>query len=319
MSLLLSFFFFCTPYARAHSTLNSFHPFLLISASQSTPGAVNDNAQAQIMDLVHQKRWKDVAALAQTESRKHPGDQQNFYWLGVARLQLQDPIGAVQAFRSAQKLGLDNSLLHEGLGLAYYHLNQFFLFEQQMMKASTLDPQDPRPPDYMGRYYLTLRSDPARALTFLQKAVQLRPDDAQSLYQKGDCLELLARGKEAREDYTRAIALVEKDHEPFGWPYQGIARLLLEENPQQALGFAKKAVEIEPREFSHHLILAKIYERVGNLPEALHEAQVAEQVEPDSSAARYALVKLYQKSGDAQAAQKELKMFERLKAVYGPQ
>ena len=139
--------------------------------------------------------------------------------------------------------------------------------------------------------------------------MQLRPDDPQSLYQKGDCLELLARAREARDDYTRAIALLEKQHEPFGWPYQGMARLLLEENPQQALGFARKAVEVEPHEYSHHLILAKVYERLGNLPEAIGEAQAASHEDPDSSAARYALVKLYQKAGDLQASKTELKGF----------
>ena len=286
---------------------------------RSAPGAATENAQADILDLVHQKRWKEVAAVAQNQSRKHPNDPANFYWLGVARLQLQDPVGAVLAFRSSEKLGLDTSLLHEGLGLADYHLNQFFLFEQQMVKASNLDPQDPRPPYYLGRYYLTIRSDPARGLVFLEKAMQLRPEYPQSLYQKGNCLELLARAKEARDDYARAIGLLDKQHQPFGWPYQGMARLLLEENPQEALGFARKAVEVEPHEYSHHLILAKVYERLGNFPEALREAQSASHEDPDSSAARYALVKLYQKSGDLQSSKTELKIFEKLKAVYGPQ
>ena len=47
---------------------------------------------------------------------------------------------------------------------------------------------------------------------------------------------------EAGDRYTKAITLVEKSNDPFGWPYQGMARLLLDEKPEAALDFAKKAV-----------------------------------------------------------------------------
>jgi len=316
---IVELLFFCLPSAPAQSTLNPSTPVLRVPIAQSPAADAAGNSEAGILELARQKRWREVAELAQKLSFKNPSDPAGFYWLGIARFQLQDSVGAVQALRSAEKLGLDTALFHEGLGLAYYGLNQFFLFEQQMEKASNLDPQDFRPMYYLGLYHETIKSDVAGALEFFDKATQLRPDDWKSIFQKGNCLEQIGRLKEARECYAKAISIVERSRVPFGWPFQGMARLLIGENPHEALGFAMKAVEVEPNEYSNHLTLAKVYERLGNLPEAIREARAAAAENPSSATARYALFKLYRQAGDHQASETELKMFEKLKTVYGPE
>jgi len=220
------------------------------------------------------------------------------YWLGISRLKLHEPVGSVQAFRAAEKLGLNSALSHEGLGLAYYDLNQFFLFEEQMKKAAALDPRDSTPYFYLGLYRWSIRSDASGALEFFDNALQLHPEDWKTLYQAGNCLE--AGGETARR---RAIATHQshypggKNNDPFGWPYQGMARLLLDEKPETALDFAKKAVSLQPDEYSNHVILAKAYERLGKLPEAIREAETATTQNPNDSTARYALYKLYREGG----------------------
>lgn len=292
---------------------------LQIPALQPQQRAATEHSEAGIQELVRQKRWKAVAELAEQLTLKNPNDSTDYYWLGIARFQLGNHVGAVQALRCAEKLGVNSAVLHEALGLAYYSLNQFFLFEQQMAGASELAPHDPRPAYYLGLYYLTVRSDVAKALKYFEDATRLRPEDAKSGYEKGKCLEDMGRPNEARQSYADAIRLVEKQGMAYGWPFQGMARLLLADNPQQALGFAKKAVETEPRESSNHLILAQAYQRLGNVSEAIHEAQTAAEKNPTGSAPRYLLFKLYQQTGDHQAANAELKTFEKLKALYGPE
>lgn len=269
----------------------------------------------EISELVRSKRWKEVAALADEILSKEPGDPTAFYWLGVSRLKLREPVGAVQAFRGAEKLGLNTALSHEGLALAYYDLNQFFLFEQQMKKAAALDPHDATPYFYLGLYRWTIQSDAAGALEFFNKALQLHPDDWKSLYQAGNCLERLGKLTEASEHYSKAIYLMQKNDDPFGWPYQGMARLLLDDKPEAALDFAKKAVSLQPDEYSNHLILAKVYERLGNLPDAIREAEAATVRNPTDSTSRYALYKLYRQAEDPRAAQ-ALKAFQEIKTLY---
>ena len=103
------------------------------------------------------------------------------------------------------KIGLEYALSHEGLGLAYYDLNQFFLFEEQMKKAAALDPQDSTPYFYLGLYRWSIRSDAAGALGFFDKALQLHPDDWKSLYQAGNCLEQLGK-------LLRRAIVIRSDH-----------------------------------------------------------------------------------------------------------
>jgi tetratricopeptide (TPR) repeat protein len=289
------------------------------TSEQSTAPIAGENPERIMQEFARQKRWKEAAGWAQELTIKSPLDPIPWYWLGAARLQLQDSLGAVQAFRPAEKLGLDTALLHEGLGLAYYDLNQFYLFEQQMEKASKQDPQDAMPYFYLGRYREIVRSDFKGALEFFNQAVRLRPDDARSLYHQGNCLEQLQRQQQARECYAEAIRIVEKSNEAFAWPYQGMARLLLEEQPSAALHWAQKAVEIEPKEYRNHVLLAKVLQRLGSLSEALREAQTAAELNPASSTVRYTLFKLYREAGDQKASQAELEMFQKLKTIYGPE
>jgi tetratricopeptide (TPR) repeat protein len=279
-----------------------------------SPGA-NLSPSGDISELARSGRWKEVAALAENNHQQNPSDTTALYWLGISNLKLHQPVASIQAFRVAEKLGLNSALSHEGLGLAYYDLNQFSLFEEQMKKAATLDPRDATPYFYLGLYRWTIRSDAAGALGLFNQALERRPDDWKSLYQAGNCLEQIGKLAEARDHYTKAIALVQKNGDPFGWPYQGMARLLLDDKPEAALDFAKKAVALQPDEYSNHLTLAKVYERLGNLPEAIKEAESATAQNPNDSTSRYALYKLYRQAEDPRAAQ-TLKAFQEIKTLY---
>jgi tetratricopeptide (TPR) repeat protein len=283
-------------------------------ATPDSPGTLI-HPTLSISELARANRWKEVAALADENHRKLPNDPTAFYWLGISRLKLHEPVGSVQAFRGAEKLGLDTALLHEGLALAYYDLNQFVLFEEQMKKAAALDPKDSTPYFYLGLYRWTVRADAPGALEFFDKALQLHPDDWKSLYQAGNCLEHVGKLAEARDSYTKAISLVEKNGDPFGWPYQGMARLLLDDKPEAALDFAQKAVRLQPVEYSNHVILAKVYERLGNLRDAIREAESATVQNPNDSTSRYFLYKLYRQAGDPRATQ-ALKTFQQVKTLY---
>ncbi len=293
------------------------HSQSIPSGSPQAPSAAKKaSTDPELLSLVRQKRWKEVVRRAEAVRGESPEDAQAAYWLGIAHLQLHEPIDAVVALRGAEKLGLNSALFHEGLGLAYYDLNQYVLFEQQMEKASQLDALDSKPYYYLGLYRLTIRSDVARALQLFQTATQLKHDDWKSLYQEGYCLEQLGKLDEARARYVSAIALVEKTGDHFGWPFQGMARLLMNDNPQTALGFATKAVTLEPNEPSNHLVLSNVYQRLGRLPDAIREAELASARNPTDAASHYTLYKLYRQSGNPKAAE-ELKTFDLVTKLYG--
>jgi tetratricopeptide (TPR) repeat protein len=291
------------------------------AAAQSTAEVsfAADPEAKEISQLVSEKRWPDVVEAAHHLIGSHPGDAAAFYWLGTAQLQLHNGVDAVRALRSAQKLGLDTPLLHESLGLAYYDLHQFTLFAQQMREVGEKDPTDFRPDYYLGLYRLTIKSDAAGALTYFDRATQLQPDDWKSLYEDGNCLEKLTRFAEAKSYYQRAISSLEAGHQPFGWPYQGMARLLVESDPHQALEFAARAVQAEPNEYSNHLIVAKVYQRLDRPAEAIREAQAATTLSPSDASAHYLLFILLRDSGERRSAEAELETLKKINEVYGPE
>jgi Flp pilus assembly protein TadD len=194
-------------------------------------------------------------------------------------------------------------------------LNQFVLFEEEMKRALAAEPDDPKPYYYLGFYLWTIRSDASAALDSFEKAAHLAPDDWKSAYQSGNCFEQVGKLDQARQRYQTAIRLLKQSGAKFGWPYQGMARLMLDENPQVALSMAQQAVQLQPDEPSHHAVLSEVYKRLGDLPDAVHEAQTAALQNPNDSKTHYALYKLYRQTGDARA-KSELEIFQQTRALY---
>ena len=277
------------------------------------------NAMKRLEELVQQQQWEEAARLTQELVQGNPDNPVLHYWIGVVRWHEGDRVAAVQALRVAEQLGLDTALLHKTLGMVYYRMRQFILFRQQMEQAAARDPEDHQPHYRLGRYFESVQNDFRRALEFFEKAVALSPDHTESVYHQGYCLEALEREGEALRSYQAAAHLSEKNKDRFSWPYQAIARLLLDENVEQALDWARKAVELQPELDANHLVLAKIYERLGNVTKAMEELQETVRLNPGHTGAHYMLFKLYKKLGQPQQAQEELGIFEKLKAVYGEQ
>jgi Tfp pilus assembly protein PilF len=271
-----------------------------------------------ISQLVRQKQWNELSAITEREISNNQADASTYYWLGFARFHIHDPIGAIRSLRTAAKFGVNSASMHETLGLAYYDLNQYVLFEKQMKIASLLDPKDFAPKYLVGIYLLSAKSDVNGALAQFSEALSLSPNDSKILYEEGYCLELLGDSAKAREFYVRSIGAAEANRKLFGWPYEGMARLLLDGDPQRALPFALKAVELEPNEYSHHLTLAKVYSELANLTGAIAEAKSAEALNPNYAPIRYVLFRLYRRSGDLRNAEGELQIFHKLNAVFSP-
>jgi tetratricopeptide (TPR) repeat protein len=290
---------------------------LSLSPTLSVMPPTRGSEDARVAALVAAKRWSELLTYSEGAVAANTRDARAQYWRGIANFQLRKPIAAVQSLRAAQLLGLDNAAMHEALGLAYYDLNQFILFEEQMKLASSRDARDSAPAYYLGLYRLSIQSDVKGALTYFRDAVRLNPSDPKSRYQLGYCLELAGDAAGARTAFLESIRLVEEKHQMFGWPYQGMARIEMNTAPAEAMTYAKKAVELEPNEPTHHFILAKIYEQDGKYRAGIEEASIAAEQQPNDAAARYLLFRMYKRSGDSEAADAQLKRFQAIQAAYG--
>ncbi len=307
----------CAPPASASPQASTSQVFKTSADPQQPSIGAMPSPPEVARELIQEKRWNEASVALEKAAQSDPSDVNAKYWLGVARLQLHDYIGAVRALRSAQKAGLQTAAIHTELGHAYYGLHQYFLFEEQMHVALDLDPRNVDATYSLGLYRLQVLSDVGGAVILFREAAELRPDDWRSVYQIGYCLELSAKPDEARQVYLKDIQLLQEKHASYGWPYQGMARLLLDDSPQEAVRYAKQAVDLEPGEYSNHLTLAKAYEKLGDFEKATAEGRIAADQNPTNAPVRYFLFMVYRRTGDSTSAQKEMVAFKRLRAAYG--
>lgn len=290
---------------------------LQLQAHAGQAAAASD--ASQLRDLARVHRWQEVVSQAREAIQRDPQNRQAYFWQGSAELETQEFVQAVKSLRAAQKLGLDDAPLHEQLGLAYYRLNQFVLFEREMNLAIDRDSKDFLPHYYLGFYQLTIRSDMGQARHYFAAAAALAPADWKVMYQQGNCWEKEGQNDKAREYYLRSVELIEKGNVQFGWPFQGLARIVLQENPGAAVEYAEQAVKRTPHEYSNYLMLAHAYKEVGQMDKAIEAAKQAVVENPSDAETRYFLFQLYRKVGASEAAAQELAIFRELQATYGTQ
>jgi tetratricopeptide (TPR) repeat protein len=263
------------------------------------------------------QRWSEAKALAEKLVGKQPQAPLSHFCLGYVLLRQHDNISAIRSLRRAEKLGSKDPALPKTIGLAYYAINQFLLFKQQMQKAIEAALDDPWPHYYLGLYEATITENFAAALGHFDQAVALRPDDARLIYYRGFCREMVDQRDLAQKDYEEALRRLNSSEGPFSLPHQGMARLLASTDSEAAMHHAELAVAQEPGVANNHLILAKIYEQMGRIPEAIQELKSTAEGDSTLAAPHYQLYRLLTRQGEKGAAARELAEFEKLKMLYG--
>lgn len=116
------------------------------------------------------------------------------------------------------------------LGVAYYMVRQYRLFEHQMRALIAADPANPAPYYYLGRYQDSDVTDFAAAAASFQEVLKRRPNHAKSHYYLGHALEAQGLMAEARSHFGRARAI-----DPgLALARDGLARLELAANNSAA-------------------------------------------------------------------------------------
>jgi Flp pilus assembly protein TadD len=270
----------------------------------------------EVKNLTRQHRWGEAATEIEALLKKHPTDPQILYLQGVVRFKRADNIGAIMAFRSAERQGLNTEELHKSLGLAYWQIHQYSLFERQMKRAIQINPSDYEPYYALARHLQSINESCTQAEELLAKAIQLKPDEPKIIFSLGVCQEMSGHRADAMSTYVKAMQMVEAKHEKYSWPFQEMARLLLAQDPEQALKLAQRAVELAPDLDAAHQILAKVEDVMGNYPQAISDLLSAARLDPSNPSPHYALFLIYTKTRDPEAARAQLKEFEELNALY---
>ncbi len=266
-----------------------------------------------LQTLMKSRRWDQAERVATRLMTQSPENPQVFFLAGLAQFQQAHYGRAIPFFRKAQDLQPDVPGLAKYLAICYFSTKQHPLFKSQMEQAFIQSPTDPELSFFWGLHQASVKDNQHAAIKAFDHALRLRPNYVQALYHRGRAFQKLGRKHKAREDFQESIALIERTFfRGYSYPYQSMARLLLEDSPKGALRFALKSAEVQPRLKSTHILVGEIHWRMGQLRKAVEAFEYASFLDPSDDRPHYWLHLLYQRLGKKKESDMALVEFRRL-------
>ena len=202
--------------------------------------------------LIKSRRWDQAERVATRLTAGSPDNPQAFFLAGLVQFRQARYDRAIPLLKKAQDLQSEIPGLAKTLAICYFSSRQHPLFESQMEQAFLQTPTDPELSFFWGLHQISVKDNPPAAVKAFDNAVRLRPSYIQALYHRGRAFQKMGRKDKAREDFLGSIALIEQTFfRDYSYPYQSMARLLLEDSPKGALRFALKSVETAAKTEEH--------------------------------------------------------------------
>lgn len=268
--------------------------------------------------LIQDRRWDAAVILAEEATRRQPHSAPAWYELGIVRFNQHQYTKAVRALRRSEQLAPNDADVHRFLGLSYYLLEQYHLFEQQMQRGRDAQPQNGEFDYLLGRYYHLIVGDCTQAIVAFDRAISLRFASAKVLYNRGDCYDQAGDLTRAERDFVSAIDQIRSTRKADTWPFQALARLYMRTGrSKEALPLAREAVRLDAGSEANHLLLGKVLAQEGDTSAAIVELRKAVQLSPAAEGTRYQLYRLYLRLGDRESAERELAAFREILATNG--
>jgi tetratricopeptide (TPR) repeat protein len=260
----------------------------------------------------------EARQLAENLLRQFPENGVGHYWLGIFQLKEEKFISALRHFQAAVDRSPTVPLAHLILGIGYAIIRQFELFKTEMLWLTEHAPNESLAYFYLGQYYSKDLDQVDKGLVYFQRALQLNPNDIRSRYLLGYGLELKGELEKARETYEMAVSVGGNQGATYSQPLQGLARIDLQGGDEaKAIEYTQRAIQLEPKLASNHLLLGKLLIKTGELQKALSSLKTATDLDPADATPYYLLLGTYLKLKMPEEAKWAQSRFEEVKKAYG--
>ncbi len=153
--------------------------------------------------------------------------------------ELEDYLNAIKSYQEALHINDKFAQAYNGRGVCFRELGDLNLAQNDFHSAAELDRRDPAIAANLGDILVKFQR-PTQAMQYLDRAIKLNPEDAESYRNRGAAHALLSEVEEGIADLTKAIELDAEDHET----YQALANVYLrEEDYQLAVDVLSKAID----------------------------------------------------------------------------
>lgn len=147
------------------------------------------------------------------------------------------------------------------------------------------------------------KMDFTAAVDTLQKYIAQRPDEPYAHFQLGYAFAGLKRMDDAKNEFSRAIALDPK----MAAAHLNLGLVLLDGNPAAAAEAFRHAAELQPAESRPRFMTGLALEHAGKIPEAIAQYRAALALSPKDYDAHFALARVLLRTGDTAGAEEEFR------------
>jgi tetratricopeptide (TPR) repeat protein len=241
---------------------------------------------AELHNLLAEVEEKDgnfVAAANEFQTAAHmePSESNLFDWGGELLLhRTLEP--AIEVFQEGTKRYPNSSRMAIGLGMALYSLGKYDEAVKSLLRATDLDPKDPRAYPFLSRAFDSSPIEADDVVERFRRFSELQPKNGQAVYYYAMSTWRGKRGQDPNLDMGQIEALL------------------------------KKAIALDPGLAEAHLQLANLYSDQRKYPEAIPEYIRAKKLNPDLADAHYRLGQAYVHVGEKDLAQQEFKVYQQL-------
>jgi tetratricopeptide (TPR) repeat protein len=190
---------------------------------------------------------------------------------------------AERGYLLAAKLAPSDPRPYLGLGHTYYNEKKFADAEKAYARSATLSKADSEPYARLAFTYTELqRLD--EALAMARRAVAVQPDNYYGYLALGYVFSLRHNYSEAETVYRKAVSIAPQ---PLLVLQQELVRILSEQRRySDAAKEAKKAIEIDPKDFSSRFSYAVMLQKLGQLLPSAQQYEEAIKLSPKDGAPR---------------------------------
>jgi len=247
-------------------------------------GGPEDNLQyrqdVQMLGLSHYLLGHIQEAIHYLEKVKSwaPDNVEMAYTLGISYIQTHSPDKAREAF--ARMFSVSPGSASAYLINAQMMIRQQFeeFAEKELQKALEIDPKLPQANFLLGEMAI-YRGDLERGVALLLKEIAINPGFAMAYY-------MLGEGYTRQLNWDAAIGPLQKSiwlNPFFSGPYIVLGRVYLKKgDPTNAESMLRRAIRMDPNNFSGHHLLAQVLQQSNRAEEAKKEFELADRLRTSS-------------------------------------
>lgn len=222
---------------------------------------------------------------------------------------------AERGYLLAAKLSPSDPRPYLGLGHTYYNQKKFSEAEKSYARAASLSKGDSEPYARLAFTYTEMqRMD--EALLMARRAVTAQPDNYYGYLAVGYVLSLQHNYPESERAYRKSVSLAPQ---PLLILQQELIRILSEQRRySDAAAEAKKAIDIDPKDFSARFSYAVMLQKLGQLLPSAQQYVEAIKLNPKDGAPRSNIGLLYYMTENYAEAREQWNAAVSLGSTYAP-